>query len=282
MTARRARAWIFGLSSLLGCGDVAAPQAAAPARAAASEPAAAAPVADARGDALLAEARGAIAVAADGAVLDADVRARVLASSAPQHAHAKRLLDALAQPRGAGEATAASASAAMPSVPPLAPSATGDDDVPPVVPPATAPGTGASTTPAVAPTPPPSTPGAPRADAGRERPASAGPSGDGPVQLERLGLAKSKAGASLTIVASRGILVGVVSQPEGGLVRLMLDDVSASAKVLSSRPRVAGAAVTDIARSSKGVRVTIALEPGWSLGGVHRTKGGARVDLRAP
>ncbi|MBK6916597.1 MAG: hypothetical protein IPH07_04265 [Deltaproteobacteria bacterium] len=281
MTSRRARAWIGGLAALLGCGDAAAPPDAAPAPAVAVDAAAPATVADAPRDALLAEARGAIAVAADGAVLDADLRAQVLASTAPQHAHAKRLLAALARPRDAGAASA-STGTAMPSVPPLAPSATGDADVPPVVPPSSTPGAATTDAPGVASTSAAARPAAAASTAAGEGPASRGASSSGPVQLERLGLAKSKAGASLTIVASRGILVGVVSQPEGGLVRLMLDDVSASAKVLSSRPRVAGAAVTDIARSSKGVRVTIALEPGWTLGGVHRTTGGARVDLRAP
>jgi hypothetical protein len=78
------------------------------------------------------------------------------------------------------------------------------------------------------------------------------------------------------------VLVGVANQPAAGIVRLVLDDVRAAPKVLSSRPGVAGARVREVATSGGGVRITLALEPGWRFGGVRRTGKGAKVELLAP
>lgn len=92
----------------------------------------------------------------------------------------------------------------------------------------------------------------------------------------------SSHGATLTIDATAGVLVGVASQPEAGLVRLVLDDVRATAKVLSSRPGLRGAHVRSIDAGSSGVRITLVLDPGWRLGKTRRTASGAKVELLAP
>jgi hypothetical protein len=83
------------------------------------------------------------------------------------------------------------------------------------------------------------------------------------------------------LVADRGVLVGVVHQRETGIVRLVLDGVSASAKVLASRPSITGARITSVEAGPKALRITLTLEPGWSFEGVKKTAKGARVRLSA-
>ncbi|MBX7083108.1 MAG: hypothetical protein K1X88_28130, partial [Nannocystaceae bacterium] len=104
----------------------------------------------------------------------------------------------------------------------------------------------------------------------------------GPTRLHKLAVARQRGGASLSIAASRGVLVGVASQPEAGLVRLVLDDVVAAPAVLASRPGVAGVRVRDVVATRSSVRITLALEPGWSFAGLQRTGAGAKVRLRGP
>ncbi|HWB74804.1 MAG TPA: hypothetical protein VG755_07605, partial [Nannocystaceae bacterium] len=100
--------------------------------------------------------------------------------------------------------------------------------------------------------------------------------------LERVSMQRTKGGATLSIQADAGVLVGVASQPEAGIVRLVLDDVRAIPKVLSSRPGVTGARVRSIDAGEGGVRITLALEPGWRFAKVRRTATGAKVELVSP
>mgnify|MGYP000161819896 CR=1 FL=1 len=101
------------------------------------------------------------------------------------------------------------------------------------------------------------------------------------AKLERVGLSSNRKGASLSLRGSGGLVVGVASQPASGIVRLVMD-AEASTDALRSRPRVNGARVTGIRRTGKTVFVTLALDPGWSLRGIVRTRSGARVDLDSP
>ncbi len=190
------------------------------------------------GDPLLASARASI----DHGVLAAESRAAILDSTAPVHARARALLEAL-QP---------APPAVLPSTPP--------PEAPPV---AVAPPTIVSPEKAPA--------AAPASSPPRAKPT-----------LEKLSMKATSRGASLSITAGRGVLVGVANQPEAGVVRLVLDDVAAAAKVLGSRPSVTGARVRDVSAGPKSVRITLELDDGWRFGGVSRTSTGARVDLVGP
>lgn len=196
------------------------------------------------GDAVLAQARTSI----DHGVLADASRTAILASSSPAHARARALLEVLVDTPPAAIPTVAVAPTAMPESPPLA--------VPPAEPPAES--TPPAVTPASTPTP-------------KSKPT-----------LEKLAMKSTKRGASLSIHTGRGVLVGVANQPEAGVVRLVLEDVAAAAKVLGARPSVTGARVKDVSAGPKSVRITLQLDDGWRFGGVSRTGSGARVDLIAP
>ena len=101
------------------------------------------------------------------------------------------------------------------------------------------------------------------------------------AKLEGVRLASRRDGASLSLKGSGGLVVGVASQPASGIVRLVMD-AEASTAALRARPRIAGARVTGIRRTGASVFVTLTLDPGWSLRGIVKTRGGARVDLRSP
>jgi len=181
--------------------------------------------------------------AIDHGVLAAESRTAIMASNAPVHARARVLLAELVE----------APPAVLPRTPPpTAPPVVGTSP-PPIVSPETEP------KPATAPLPP------------RAKPT-----------LERLAMKATSRGASLSIHAGRGVLVGVANQPEAGVVRLVLDDVAAAAKVLASRPGVSGARVRDVSAGPKSVRITLELDDGWRFGGVSRTSTGARVDLVGP
>lgn len=180
--------------------------------------------------------------AIDRGALAAGPRAAILASDAPAHARARALLTAL-EPDGAPVAPTPDPPTPAPAVP-EAPAVAVDRPAPPG--------------PLVVKTP-------------RARPT-----------VERLSLRTTARGASLSIHAGRGVLVGVANQPETGVVRLVLDDVAAGAKVLGARPQVDGARVRAVEAGPRSVRITLQLEPGWRFSGVHRTSTGARVDLVGP
>jgi hypothetical protein len=98
--------------------------------------------------------------------------------------------------------------------------------------------------------------------------------------VRRLDLRKTRSGATLTVHASSGVRVGVASQPGSGIVRLVVE-AGADAAALSARPRIEGARVTGVRKTGDSVFVTLALDPGWVLGGIDRFSGGARIKLRA-
>jgi hypothetical protein len=100
--------------------------------------------------------------------------------------------------------------------------------------------------------------------------------------LERVAIQSTSEGATLSIIADAGVLVGVASQPEAGILRLVLDDVRAAPKVLTSRPGIRGARVRSIDAGEGGVRITLALDPGWRFRRVRRTNNGAKVELISP
>ena len=99
--------------------------------------------------------------------------------------------------------------------------------------------------------------------------------------LEGVRMSSTRKGASLSLKGSGGLVVGVASQPQSGIVRLVMD-AEASTSALRARPKVTGGRITGVRRTGKSVFVTLALDPGWSLGGIVRTRGGARVDLKRP
>lgn len=204
---------------------------------------------------LLARARASLR---DG-TLDPAMRAALAASPLPRDRHAARMLAALDAPAPVEEPP-----------PPPAPGEFGDaprikmGTAPPEAPARAKPRAPASapSRPAVAKTAAPP-PAAPRA------------------RLEKLAMSSTKKGASLSLRGSGGLVVGVASQPSSGIVRLVMD-AEASTGALKSRPKISGARVTGIRRTGKTVFVTLALDPGWSLRGIVRTRAGARVDLNRP
>lgn len=177
--------------------------------------------------------------------LAAEPKAAILASDAPAHARARALLTAM----DAGRRPAATAE--LPPVPTASP--TPAEVTPPTVAPELSGGA------------PP-----------KPIPSKARPT------VERLSMRATTSGASLTIHAGGGVLVGVANQPGAGVVRLVLDDVAAGAKVLGARPGVEGARVRSVDAGPRSVRITLELDPGWRFVGVRRTASGARVDLAGP
>jgi hypothetical protein len=198
-------------------------------------------------DPLLAKARGAV----EHGRLPRAIEDELLASDAPAHARARRILAAMRElaPAPAEEPTSAPTESPATEAAPIA----------------------SPTMPAVTPGPsaPPSATAEPAAAPVRVRPT-----------LQRMSLTKQGDGATLELVTGRGVLVGVVHQREQGIVRLVLEGVAANPKVLSSRPSITGARVTNVDAGPKAVRVTLALDDGWTYDGVKKTGTGARVRLR--
>lgn len=234
------------------------------------------------GDPLLRRAREGIREGA----LPEELRAEVLGSTAPEHARARRVLLAMAEPPGgADEGDGADGAGAR----------EGDEGSrpPPILPPAG----GEAMAEAGA-----SAEGG-RADDGRadggERAQGGGraqagasskpggaerPSRPARARADVGGLAfkTTKNGATLTIAAPSSLVVGVANQPSSGIVRLVIESAQAGSAVLHARPRTEGAAVTGVRQGQGTVQVTIRLEPGWSLDSVQPFSGGARVHLVAP
>lgn len=254
-----------------GCGDEASP-AAADAPSAAPVPAAE----DLAGDPLLRRAREGIRA---GALPPAE-RAEVLGSAAPEHARARRVLLAMAEPPpGAGDERGDDASRR---------SADADGRPPPILPPADP---GAVPEP-VEPAPGDRTGGTGGTGGtespGRSEGAPKSPASERPVRpkaradLGGLSLKATSRGATLTIAAPSSLVVGVANQPASGIVRLVIESAQAGSAVLHARPSTEGAAVTGVRQGQGTVQITIRLEPGWSLGSVQPFSGGAKVHLLAP
>lgn len=212
-------------------------------------------VPQATGSALLARARASVQQGS----IDSVMRGALAASTLPRDQQAARLLAALDAP------------ALTPDDSP----ATAEDlsDAPRIkmgtAPPEAAP----KTRPVPAAMPPPA--------AAKLTPSAAPPPVRSRAKLEGMRLASRRDGASLTLKGSGGLVVGVASQPASGIVRLVMD-AEASTAALRARPKITGARVTGIRRTGKSVFVTLTLDPGWSLRGIVKTRGGARVDLRSP
>lgn len=240
----------MGLWVCLACGQGEEPG--SPVQQRVDAPAPAAPAGD--GDPLLAEARASIA---DGKIAAHLVQA-LLESDAPAHRRARRILSAMQQMDDPG--VLEDAGGTVPIVPPPIPTESGT--------PARVPGTMA--------------PARTDAEASVSRPSPRSKRGAGRASLTRIGLRETRAGATLTLRATGGVVVGVANQHQSGIVRLIVEATGASAKVLDARPSVAGARVTSIRRGSNSIFLTLALDPGWSLGTIRRFSGGARIHLRRP
>ena len=210
-------------------------------------------------DALLAKARASLQAGA----LDPELAQALLSSNDPAHARARRVLEAMRAP-------------SPPEPEPAAPAPTqAQSDAVALVP-----------TPlsvvekAVAERP------VPKLRRSRAPEASTAPNASKPTSttpssrptLRGVALRSSSAGATLTLRASSGVLVGVANQRRSGIVRLVVD-ASASTDALRSRPRVEGARVDSIRRVGQSIFVTVSLDPGWSLGRIRQTGQGARIDL---
>ena len=229
-----------------------------------SDPVIAAPPAEApadvevpAGDPLLTRARQGISEGR----LDPAVEAELTGSTAPTHARARRILLAMAQPPVVGDAEPEpSADDASLRPPPIVPQS---DAVPSVA--AGAPSSaksGTGTRPKSTPTPTPT----PRAAA----------------EVRRLSMKSTTRGATLTIAAPSSLVVGVANQPSSGIVRLVIEKAKAGSSVLTTRPKMVGAAVTAVRQGKDTVQITLRLDPGWRLGSVKPFSGGAKVHLLAP
>jgi hypothetical protein len=207
-------------------------------------------------DPLLADAWSRI----EGGQIPEDIVSALLASDAPAHQRARRLLEAMhaqAEPREEEEPPA--------------------DEGVPLVPPKIASETTAAE-PASVPAPTP----APRAAHSSTNVPKSRPSRGGRASLSGISLREHARGATLTLHASGGVVAGVANQPRSGIVRLVVQSRGAAAKALAARPRVAGARVTEVRSGSDTVIVTLELDPGWSLGTIERTSSGARIHLSRP
>lgn len=249
-----ALAWL-----VVGCGDDAAPPATTAATGQAEVgDAGGGPTPAVEGDPLLVRARAGIREGA----LPEPLRGEVVGSAAPEHARARRVLLAMAEPEEASDAAADEAAPddGRPHPPPILPPSD-----PAAVPEPLAPSEGPSA--ATRPAEPTGTrPSRPKAQA----------------ELGSLALRARKGGATLTIAASSPLVVGVANQPSSGLVRLMIDAADAGASVLTARPRTEGAAVTSVRKGQGTVQITVTLEPGWRFGSVQSFSGGAKVHLEGP
>lgn len=209
------------------------------------------------GSALLARARASV----HGGAIDSEMRRALAASTVPRDREAARLLAALSAPA---------------PVPDEAPEAPEDLSDAPRIKMGTAPPEAVASTRSVRPasSPPAISKSTPRA-------ASASAPTRARAKLEGVRLATGRNGASLSLKGSGGLVVGIASQPASGIVRLVME-ADASTAALRARPKITGARVTGIRRTGKSVFVTLTLDPGWSLRGIVKTRGGARVDLRSP
>ncbi len=220
-------------------------------------------VVTAPGDPLLTRARVGIREGA----LPGELEAEVLGSSAVEHARARRVLLAMAEPPpgpGSDEPADDEAQDARLRPPPI--SSAGDPEG----------GLGSEPSPA-----PASDPSRSKSSSGTSR-APAPPPSRARADLGGLVLRTTKRGATLTIAAPSSLVVGVANQPASGLVRLVIESAHAGSAVLGARPKTEGAAVTGVRQGQGTVQITIALEPGWTLGSVQPFSGGAKVHLVAP
>ena len=208
------------------------------------------------GDALLSQARKSLR----GGVLSEEHEAAILASAAPEHARARRVLEAMRTPVGtAAEPVDAHASTDALDAPRLQLATPRPDaGVPPRRASRAAQSSSSSVRKTRTATPPV-------------------PTRTTRTTLNGVGLKRTHQGAALSLSGSGGLVVGIANQPQSGIVRLVMD-AEASTAALRSRPKVTGAKVTGVRRTGKTVFVTLALDPGWSLRGIVRTRGGARVD----
>lgn len=211
------------------------------------------------GSALLARARASLQAGS----IDPTMRSALAASTLPRDRQAARLLAALDAP-----APSLDESPAAPEELSVAPRIKMGTAPPEAV---------AKPRPVQAATAPPAA--KPRSNAASS--ATAPPKVRSRAKLEGLRLATRRDGASLSLKGSGGLVVGVASQPASGIVRLVMD-AEASTSALRARPKITGARVTGIRRTGASVFVTLTLDPGWSLRGIVKTRGGARVDLRSP
>ncbi|MBV1860209.1 MAG: hypothetical protein KUG77_17480 [Nannocystaceae bacterium] len=212
------------------------------------------------GSMLLARARASVhAGAIDPAMLQA-----LAASTVPRDRQAARLLTALDAPTPTAEDT---------------PEAPEDLSDAPRIKMGTAPPEAVATARPVRPAAPP--PATVKASGTNPAPTSTVAPTRARAKLVGLGLKRGRHGVSLSLKGSGGLVVGVASQPASGIVRLVMD-AEASTSALRARPTITGARVTAIRRTGKSVFVTLTLDPGWSLRGIVKTRGGARVDLRSP
>lgn len=213
-------------------------------------------------DPLLAEARASL----QAGTLDPQLAQALLSSSDPAHARARRVLEAMQAPKvpepeptppeaaESGQAQAETV-ALVPTPLSVVQEAVGERPVPKA-----------------------RRSDGPEATAAPTQSKSAPATSSSRPTLRSVALRSSSGGATLTLRASSGVLVGVANQRRSGIVRLVVD-ASASTDALRSRPRVEGARVDSIRRVGQSVFVTVSLDPGWSLGRIRQTGQGARIDL---
>ncbi len=248
------RGWIVGLMSwAVACGDE--PVVASDSGAAESRSEAPADVEAPPGDPLLVRARQGITQGH----LDPGVEAELTGSTAPAHARARRILLAMAQPPVMGDAPPEPSADASLRPPPIVAQ---DDTVPSVA----------------AGNPRPSTSGT----GTKPKPSTSTPKPRVSAQVRRLSMKSTSRGATLTIAAPSSLVVGVANQPSSGIVRLVIEKAQAGSSVLTTRPKMVGAAVTAVRQGKDTVQITLRLDPGWRLGSVKPFSGGAKVHLLAP
>lgn len=208
------------------------------------------------GDPLLTRAREGVREGA----LPSDIEAELLASTAPEHARARRVLLAMTQPADVSEADPPADAEIAP--PPIVPTSSQDTTAPVPAPRTSTSGTsGTSSKSSPTPRPVPSA---------------------GPSTVGKLAFKRSTKGATLTIAGTSSLVVGVANQPSSGIVRLVVEKAKAKTSVLTARPKIEGARITGVRQGQGTIQITLKLEPGWTLGSVSPFSGGARVKLRAP
>lgn len=97
--------------------------------------------------------------------------------------------------------------------------------------------------------------------------------------LTKIACRRSAAGISVTVRTSHRTPVGVVKQPDQGLVRLLIE-ARASPDLLAAHPRCHGVDIREARQLGALVHVTLGLAPGWSVSAVDRKPWGAVLRFR--
>lgn len=220
------------------------------------------------GDELLVQARHSLVAGS----VDPKLYAQILASDAPAHSRARRILLAMER-EASGQLEPESTTDIEPPKPGVAIPASGK--VPSIRPPA----------PGIEPT---QVKMKPKKGASSDRSGSAGSksSASAPTAatgapvisvLTRLTLKGSAKEVTLRLNAADRVVMGMAEQPQSGIIRLVVESAGALPGFLQARPEAHGVKVVDVRRGDDTVQISIEMDPGWRAQGPRSGVGGASL-----